>query len=349
MTSLMESEASSVPEIIATQLESNQLLWQNIADQFRKKQPDFVMTLARGSSDHASTFAKYLFEIRLGLMTCSVAPSVFTLYNSTVDHAKSVVFGISQSGKSPDLYETMQTIRQSGALGISLVNNENSSLADVSDFVVPLRAKAELSVAATKSYIASLVALVQFVAVYSRDQNLLNALDRLPGVLSEATKLDWSGCYDYLVPAKNAYVIGRGYGFPVAEEAALKFKETAGLHAEAFSSAEVLHGPFALVEPSFSTFVFAQNDETLKGTKDIISKMTSLGAKTMVALSETRDRSLRTGLNCSLVLPLPESLHPLLDPIVSIQAFYMMVANLAILRGKNPDKPRNLKKVTETR
>lgn len=346
---LMEQEAGSTPAKIADQLKANLSLWKAIVAEIKQKEPSFAMTVARGSSDHAATFAKYVLETQLGLMTCSAAPSVFTLYDTPYQNNKSVVLGLSQSGQSPDLCETLSRATESGAVTLALVNEKDSPLAESARFVVPLHAGKERAVAATKSYIASLVALVQFTAVYKEDKVLLEALEKLPEALNQAANTDWSVCIDALLSANSAYVIGRGYGFSVAQEAALKFKETASIHAEAFSSAEVLHGPFALVKPQFPVLIFAQNDVSLKGTIELVSKMTSMGAATLFALPRIADMTLPVELSCSATLPLPESLHLLLDPIVSIQAFYMMAARLAVQRGMNPDQPDNLKKVTETR
>ena len=345
----MEQEASSTPEKISNQLKNNAPLWRSIITEVKRTNPAFAMTVARGSSDHAATFAKYGLETHLGLMTCSAAPSVFTLYDIPYPHKNSLVVGLSQSGQSPDLCETLSRATKAGALTLSLVNEQDSPLANSSRFVVPLHAGKEKAVAATKSYIAMLTALAQFIALYQEDDALLNALSRLPEVLSQAVDADWSACLSAFSLADSTYVIGRGYGFPIAQEAALKFKETSCIHAEAFSSAEVLHGPFALVKPEFPILVFAQNDATLKGTVELVSQMTSMGATTLLALPKKKDEPLSEALSCSFRLPLPESLHPLLDPIIGIQAFYMMAAKLAVHRGKNPDQPKNLKKVTETR
>lgn len=305
------------------------------------------MTIARGSSDHAASFAKYLIETQLGWVTASQAPSIITTYHSKLNLHNALVIGISQSGKSPDLCQTLSVAKASGALTVALVNQVDSPLAEIAEFVVPLHAGPEHAVAATKSYITALSALIQFVAIAKQDTVLNEALSALPDLLSQSLQMNWSAAVPELVPAVNALVLARGYGFPIAQEAALKLKETSVLHAEAFSSAEVLHGPFALMQPDFPVLQFLQDDASLSGSLALTERMTGLGANTLLAAPA----GLVSATECYAkhVLPLPKSVHPIIDPLMAIQAFYMMAADLACARGYNPDQPQNLKKVTETR
>ncbi len=344
---IMEQEALSAPKKIAKQLTENKEIWVKICNELKQTDPKYVMTIARGSSDHAATFAKYLFEVKMGLVTSSAAPSVYTIYNRSIASKHGIVMGISQSGQSPDLYETQRRATDMGASTIALVNHVDSPLAEASKYVVPLHAGDEHAVAATKSYVATLVALVQFAATYSEDKELLAALEKLPEALEKCCSLNWDSCIDSLQVTTDAYVIGRGFGYPIAQEAALKLKETSSIHAEPFSSAEVLHGPFALIKKQFPVLVFAQNDQSLQGVVEMTRRMTEMGARTLFAYPE-KER-LPESLICSSRLEMPKSLHPILDPILMIQAFYLMAAKLAIKRGLNPDKPENLQKVTSTR
>ncbi|MCF6807390.1 SIS domain-containing protein [Thiotrichales bacterium 19S9-12] len=344
MQSIMEKEAFSTPEKIQKQLRENVNLWQDIVDQMKQKPPSFALTVARGSSDHAATFAKYLFEINLQMVTASAAPSTMSIYNSSLQMEKAIVFAISQSGQSPDICQFFQSAIDAKAQTVALVNRRNSPLATMDTNIIPIWADKEVAVAATKSFITTLVALIQFVAIYKKDKALLHALDQLPEYLEACCFMDWSAAIEAFQTTTNTYITARGYGYPVAQEAALKLKETSNLHAEAFSSAELLHGPFALVKRHFPVLIFAQHDQSLKGTLDITKRMTELGAKTLFAIP-----SKVKNLISSTRLPMPESLHPILDPIMLIQAFYMMAAKLAKIRGYNPDKPENLMKVTETR
>lgn len=346
---LMELESRETPFMVERQLNDNQPILDALCQRIRQEPPEFVVTIGRGSSDHACTFAKYLFETRCQWVSASAAPSVTTLYHAKLDMEKALVIGISQSGKSPDICEMMQAARASGGLTVAIVNEANSPLAQSSEYVIPMRAGVEKAVAATKSYIASLVALTHLVATLTQDKTLLPLLPLLPEKLNEAIGLDWSDALKTLQPISRTFVIARGYGFPIAQEAALKLKETTGIQAEAFSAAEVLHGPFALVRSGQPFILFAQNDSTIEGVIEMASRILSQGGIPLIATArDLKCLDAHMALK-KFLLDLPESLHPILDSIVTIQAFYCMVARLAVARGYNPDAPLNLKKVTETR
>ena len=338
---IMYQEALSAPSKVAKQLQHNTAIWQEICAYLKAHKPTFAATVARGSSDHAATYAKYLLESKVGLITASIAPSIYTIYQSQPRVANGLFLGISQSGRSPDLVQSFLAVKDQ-ATSIALVNVEDSPLADAARFAVPLLAGEEKAVAATKSYICALTALAQFIAIYTEDKVLQEALYVLPEYLDEAAKLDWQVVIDALQEAQDAYVIGRGYGYAIAQEAALKLKETACLHSEPFSSAEVLHGPFALIKKAFPTLVFAQNDASAKGTIELAQKMHKMGANVMFAMPGS------PAIDVTHNLATTKSLHPLLDPILLIQSFYTMAAKLATARGLNPDQPQNLNKVTQT-
>lgn len=346
MTTLMEQEARSSARVVSRQMLENDSVWSAVCHELRAERVTHAMTIARGSSDHAATYAKYLLETTLGIPTVSAAPSVLTLYKSPLRLENSVVIAISQSGQSPDIVECLKMANDAGAITIAIVNQVVSPLADVAKYVIPQWAGEEKSVAATKSYIASLTALVQFIAILKNDQVLCDALGELPERLKGAMNSDWTPAIDYLQEQSETLVVARGYGYPIAQEAALKFKETSSLHAESFSTAEVLHGPFALVKPDYPVMLMTQNDACYDSVLELSRQILSCGAKPLFVAPEDKAPS---ASDCSLYLPLPQSLHPMLDPIMAIQAFYMMAAKLAVARGYNPDQPPNLQKVTETR
>jgi glucosamine--fructose-6-phosphate aminotransferase (isomerizing) len=337
----MFREAQEAAGCVRRQLQANAPRMSALGAKLRAMAPRAVVTLGRGSSDHAATFAQYLIETRLGVMTSSAAPSVSSLYNATPDMTGVVVLAISQSGKSPDLLGAIEGAKAAGAFVIAFVNDETSPAAALADEVAPLGAGPELSVAATKSYICSLSAIVQLVAFWTEDQALSAALSGLPAQLEAAWALDWTPALEVLVPATNLYVIGRGVGFGVALEAALKFKETCGLHAEAFSSAEVRHGPMALVGEGFPVLAFSQNDQSRAGVDELVTEFVSRGAKVMAAFEGGE------APEGALLLPALDA-HPVIEPILSIQSFYRMVNALALARGFDPDHPPHLNKVTET-
>ncbi|MBV8342247.1 MAG: SIS domain-containing protein, partial [Gammaproteobacteria bacterium] len=261
----MYREAAQAPDAVREQLQANAASVRSLAERLRAQPPRAVVTCARGSSDHAATFARYLIETRLGLLTSSAAPSVSSVYAAAPDLSGTLMLAISQSGASPDLLAAVSSARAAGARIVALVNTEASPLAQLADDLLPLRAGEERSVAATKSFIASLAAVVQLVASWSRDAQLSAALEQAPELLRGAWQLDWSAAVTRLTSARDLYVVGRGLGLAVAQEAALKLKETCSLHAEALSAAELRHGPMALVQRGFPLLIFTQDDETRAG------------------------------------------------------------------------------------
>lgn len=344
----MEKESRQAPEIVTRQIEKNTKVMQEICKTLHKTPPGFVMTIGRGSSDHACTYAKYLFETKLNTVTSSAAPSVATIYNSDLKLKGSLVVGVSQSGKSPDICEMMRTAQQKGAVTVAIVNEVNSPLAQAARFVIPMLAGKEQAVAATKSYIASLTALAQLTALWSQDKLLLCGIKELPEKLQNVLAMDWSHAIPMFKNIDNTLVLARGYGFPIAQEAALKFKETAGIQAESFSAAEVLHGPFALVQKKRPYLLFTQQDRSIDSVIALAKKIKNLGGKSIIAIAANRYTNKYLQSIGELILPLPKTEHPACDPIVVIQAFYVMVARLAVIRGYNPDQPSNLQKVTKT-
>jgi glucosamine--fructose-6-phosphate aminotransferase (isomerizing) len=335
----MHAEAAETADAVARQFAANAAVIDALVARLKRQPPSFIVTCARGSSDHAATYGKYLFETTLGLVTASASPSVGSVYAVKPQLDGALFIAISQSGKSPDLLRNAEIAKSAGAQVVALVNVADSPLAQLADTVIPLHAGPENSVAATKSYLCSLAALLQLTARWSGDAALLAAVEKLPDALREAWKQDWSPLVSGLRLANNLFVLGRGLGLAAAQEAALKFKETCGLHAEAFSSAEVKHGPMAIVNAEFPVLVFAQDDSTGDGTAAVAEEFRKRGAPVWLA---------RPGAYGVGVLPLPASLHPACTPLLTIQAFYGAVNALAVARGHNPDVPPHLNKVTET-
>lgn len=335
-------EAGEAASVVAAQLAANARKIEALAERLRSNPPRVVVTCARGSSDHAATFARYLIETKAGVLTSSAGLSVSSVYEASPNLEGALVLAISQSGKSPDLLAAVTAAKAAGGYAVALVNVADSPLAQLADAVIPLHAGPELSVAATKSYIAALAAITQLIAAWTQDEDLTAALASLPTALAQAWALDWSAAVERLKLARNLYVLGRGVGFAVALEAALKFKETCGLHAEAFSAAEVLHGPMALVKDGFPTLVFAQNDESRASVEAMARDLAERGADVLLAAP------VEPGKNA-----LPDALptvanHPVLEPILMIQSFYRMANALSVARGYDPDSPPHLNKVTET-
>jgi glucosamine--fructose-6-phosphate aminotransferase (isomerizing) len=277
-------------------------------------------------------------ETRCGVLTSSAAPSVSSVYSAQPELRDALCLAISQSGRSPDLLAAATAARAAGAVVVALVNAEDSPLAARADHVIRLHAGPELSVAATKSHVASLAAILHLVAEWQGDAELETALETLPAGLERAWQLDWQAAVLPLREARNLFVLGRGLGLCVAQEAALKFKETCRLHAEGMSAAELRHGPMALVQAGFPVLLFAQDDGTRDSSVALAAELAASGAAVIVAGCDSPG---------ALVLPTIDA-DPVVQPILLIQSFYRMVETLARARGMDPDHPPHLRKITET-
>ncbi|WP_025597853.1 SIS domain-containing protein [Burkholderia sp. WSM2230] len=334
----MLKEALASAETVAAQLTDTSRV-EALAARLAEKPRHVALTVARGSSDHAASYFASLTMSRLGVPVASLPMSVATLQQAPLQVRDQLALAFSQSGKSPDLVGTMQALRAAGALTVAAVNAPASPLADACEWHLPLAAGPELSVAATKSYIAMLSISAQLVAHWQSDAALLGALNTLPDALQAAGKLDWSKAVDELRGIERMIVIGRGLGLAIAQEAALKLKETSGIQAEAFSSAEVRHGPMELIDRDYPLLVFAPRGPEQAGLLQLARDMQARGARVLLAApSDVAEAT----------LPLATTAHAALDPIAAILSFYVMAAGLAAARGRNPDAPRHLNKVTET-
>jgi glucosamine--fructose-6-phosphate aminotransferase (isomerizing) len=334
----MFAEAAEAPEVVARQLAANDSLVGELAERLRRDPPRGVVTYARGSSDHAATFAKYVLETRVGVLTTSAAPSIASVYGEGPDVSGMLALAISQSGKSPDILAAVSAAKSRGAQTVALVNAVDSPLADLCDVAIPLHAGAEQSVAATKSYIAALSALIHLASKWSGDGSLAGALETAPELLRAAWRCDWSHLTRGLAGVRGLFVVGRGPGFAIAQEAALKLKETCQIQAEAFSAAEVRHGPMALLGPGFPVLAFRQSDESGLGIDALVQDVQSRGAPVFIAGGDSAEANR---------LPVP-SAHPLIEPMLQIAAFYRAANAISLVRGLDPDRPPHLTKVTET-
>jgi glutamine---fructose-6-phosphate transaminase (isomerizing) len=334
----MLKEALASNETVAAQLADTSRV-AALAAKLAEQQRHVALTVARGSSDHAASYFASLTMSRLGVPVASLPMSVATLQQAPLQVRDQLALAFSQSGKSPDLVGTMQALREAGALTVAAVNAPASPLADACEWQLPLVAGPELSVAATKSYIAMLSISAQLVAHWQKDAELLGALNSLPDALEHAGRLDWSKAVDELRDVERMIVIGRGLGLAIAQEAALKLKETSGIQAEAFSSAEVRHGPMELIDRDYPLLVFAPRGPEQAGLLQLAHDMRARGARVLLAAPDDVAEA---------SLPLASTAHAALDPIAAILSFYVMAAGLAAARGRNPDTPRHLNKVTET-
>ena len=335
----MLEEALSAAECVDLQLSNDVERYAELGRKLRSTNFDTALTIARGSSDHAANYCAYLIMARIGRVVASLPMSLITLNRAPIETRDTLAIAISQSGQSPDVVDPIRYFRNGEATTIALVNDLDSPLAQAAEWAMPLHAGRELSVAATKSFITSLVAGARLVAQWQNDPEMLEGLTALPEALRQATQVDWTGALEVLAPARNIMVVGRGISFPIALEAALKLKETSALQAEAFSGAEIKHGPMALIEDGYPLLIFATRGPTQASVLQLAAEMRTRGAKVILAApADVPGRD----------LTLPVASTPDLDPIVAVQAFYIMAAHLSKARGMDPDHPRHLSKVTKT-
>jgi glucosamine--fructose-6-phosphate aminotransferase (isomerizing) len=332
---LMARETAETAAVVERQLAANAAALAELARRLRSEPPSVVVTCARGSSDHAATYGKYVIETLLGVPVASAAPSVSSLYDSPVQARGALVLAISQSGRSPDLLATVEAYRTAGAHVVALVNDADSPLAEAAGTLLPLYAGPELAVAATKSCIGAMAGLAAIAAAWSSDAAIAKALTTLPRMLDQALTLDWSAAGDVLRPAKQMFVLGRGYSFGIAQEAALKLKETCAIQAEPFSSAEVRHGPMRVIDKGFPVLAFATSDMAGADVASTAREFGQWGAVPLVA-------------GQGGALPIVTG-HPALEPIAMLASFYRLAEQLSLELGMNPDAPPGLAKVTKTR
>ncbi len=336
---IMRKETEETASVVETLLSAEVATLAEIGRLFSERRPAVVTTAARGSSDHAATFFKYLCEIIAGIPVASIGPSVASVYGTKLQLGNAVHFTVSQSGASPDIVALQRAARDGGAVTVAVVNEMESPLARQADIVLGLHAGPERSVAATKSCISAAAALAAVTASITGDEALKAALARLPASLAVSTSLSDRAFVNWLAGAGSVYVCGRGTGFAVALEAALKAKETCGIHAEAFSLAELMHGPMRLVESGFPILAFLGQDAAQERNVEALNRLTAIGGDVLaIGSGARRERGIAT----------VTSGHGLVDPLVGLAAFYSLIEQVALARGLDPDKPHNLKKVTET-
>ncbi|WP_127900623.1 SIS domain-containing protein [Solirhodobacter olei] len=340
MTTHMQAEVEEIPAATARFLAAMGPAAAEAGAAIRARGPSLVATVARGSSDHAATYLKYAIELSAGLPVASIGPSVASVYHRRLKLDGAVCLGISQSGKSPDIVEMMKSAADAGALTLALTNVAGSPLAAAAGHALSLEAGPEKSVAATKSFVTSVAAGLLLLAEWQQDAALKAAVEALPDAFTRALACDWSPLADRLVRAQSLYVLGRGPGFAIANEMALKCKETSGLHAESYSAAEVLHGPAAIVQERFPVLALGVEDAALPGVIATAERLAGQGADVFLtapgAKAPVRE------------LPSVTGLHPLVAPLVLVTTFYAFIEALARRRGFDPDSPPHLNKVTET-
>jgi len=335
----MRTEIEEIPVAVERLLTEGWSAIEAAAHAARAADPAFIVTVARGSSDHACTYLKYASELLAGLPVASIGPSVASIYKAQLKLRNVMCISVSQSGKSPDIVEMAKACERDGALTFALTNNPASPLASASAYTLDIHAGPELSVAATKTFLNSALAGILMLALWKKDDKLLAAIRALPEKLAQAAELDWPEVREAIGSTRSLFTLGRGTTLAMSNEAALKFKETCQLHAESYSSAEVMHGPVSIVEDAFPVLGFAAGDAAEAALAETADALSRKGARVFATTS---------AVSKAAMLPHVRTGHPLLDPLPLIVSFYAMVEAFATSRGIDPDTPRHLNKVTET-
>lgn len=343
MASLFEAEAAEIPRLAAAQFRRLQRELAPIVARLDALSPMLLATIARGSSGHAAAFAAYLAALRLRLPTASLPPSLASVYGTTLRLERACVLAVSQSGESPDLNLSLAHAKAGGALTLGLLNQGSSALARAVDVALEIGAGPELATAASKSFMLSVTAGLHLVAAWARDATLLAALEGFPQAMERFRPVEWGDALDLFAGADDVFVIGRGAALPIAQELALKLKEVCGIHAEALSAAELLHGPISISGAQRPAIVLAGDDRSQPSVQEAVSRLCAAGTPVMMMSGDARPVGA-----AARVVRIADAGHPMLQPLSALYAAYPLVADLGRARGRDPDRPPQLTKVTRT-
>jgi glutamine---fructose-6-phosphate transaminase (isomerizing) len=342
--SIMLQEIAEQPAALEKTLKEERIKVDQIATSLRERNIDLIVIVARGSSDNAALFGRYLIEITTGIPVSLAAPSVYTLYDARLKLNRALVIGVSQSGEGEDINRVLEQCRKYGAFTLGITNEPNSTMVGIVDDILLMHGGKEQSVAATKTFTGQMALFYLIANALADKTNRLNyAL--IPEYTSRALELRpvVEEIVRRYVFMENCVVVGRGLLYANAYELALKLMETCYVVAERFSSADILHGPLAMIERHFPIILFAQPGVTLEGTRALIDRLRELKADT---LAITADKEL--GSLCSEQIIMAEDIEEFLAPIPYIVPGQLFAALLAEAKGLNPDTPRSLSKVTRT-
>jgi glucosamine--fructose-6-phosphate aminotransferase (isomerizing) len=343
MTSLLEQEILSQPEVISRLLERETRHIEQIAAQLPAF--DYVLIAARGSSDHAATYAKYAWTTLAGYPVALAAPSILTMYKAAPRLAGALVVGISQSGQSLDIIEVLEAGKRQGRPTLAITNDGASPLAAMANHVVELHAGPERSVAATKTYTAQLAVMALFAATLSRDSQHLAPLQQLPGAIEATLQLtpEIAQRVERYRSMNRCVIIGRGYNYATSFELALKLKELTYVMATAYSSADFRHGPIATIETGSPVFLVMPAGATFDDMLNLAGELLQRSAELLVISESKQALSLAT-----TAFPIAPGVPEWLSPLTAIIPGQLFALHLALAKGLNPDVPRGLQKVTRT-
>lgn len=343
MTSLLEEEIASQPDVVARLLEREAGRVRQIVSQL----PEFsyVLIAARGTSDHAATYAKYAWGSLAGLQVALATPSLYTLYKTPPRIRGALVVAVSQSGESPDIVAVLEEGERQGCPTLAITNNGSSPLASVADHVIELHAGPERSVAATKTYTAELAVMALLAAAWNRSEERLVELQRVPDALERTLQGGESVAghaerYRYM---ERCHIIGRGYNYSTSLELALKLKELTYVMASGYSPADFRHGPIATVESGLPVVLIMPAGKVFDDMLALAGELQRRGSELLVISDVEAARPV-----ARTMLPLTESVPEWLSPITSIVPGQLLALHLTLAKDLDPDTPRGLRKVTRT-
>ena len=342
--SLMLAEIAQQPDVIARTIEREGPRIAAYAAHLQARPPRMIVMVARGSSDNAALFGRYLIEMSTGIPVSMAAPSIHTLYRRRLDLRDTLVIGVSQSGEGVDINMVLESAKKSGASTLAITNEAKSTMAGLADETFVIQAGRERSVAATKTYTGQLL-LFHLLAKSLSPSLAQLEVERLPELAAQSLTLqpEIAALVERYAYLDRCVVVGRGLQYANAYEFSIKLMETCYIVAERFSGADFLHGPIALVEPRFPVFVLAQPGPTLKGSRELLTRLKGLGAETLVVSSEESICKLATR-----AIRIPSKIEETLTAIPYIIPAQLFAGLLAATRGLSPDQPRSLTKVTRT-
>ncbi len=344
--SYLYKEIQQQPEVLARLLVKEKNVIQALAAEIKRREIDHIVIAARGTSDNAGRYAQYLLGAVNRLTVGLATPSLFSVYKQPPKFGNALVLGISQSGKSPDIVAVLAEAQRQGVLTAVITNEPESDLGQQAEFVINQQAGDEQAVAATKTYTSQLAAIALLSATLADNIDMKTALAQIPEMVAETLGMESEIApitqrYRYM---RDCVIIGRGYNYATAFETSLKLKELTYIIAEPYSSADFMHGPLALVEPGFPAMVIAPSGLMLPELKKFIETLKTREAETIVISDDAEALAM-----ARIPLALPRSVPEWLSPLIAIVPGQLFAMHLTDVRDYDPDHPRGLRKVTETR
>jgi glucosamine--fructose-6-phosphate aminotransferase (isomerizing) len=342
----MSKEIFEQPKSILSSIEKNDILIKKLVEKIRHSDINHVIISARGTSDHAAIYAKYLIEINLGLPVTLAAPSVFTMYEKTLKLNNSLVIGISQSGQAEDVLSVLLEANKQNLITVSITNNENSKLANNSKYHLYCNVGEEKSVAATKTFTSQIGLIVLLVASWANDVKLIESIYNLPEGIEKTLSYTYENKnkFERYRFMNECFVLARGINYSIALESALKLQETNYVKAKAYATSDFYHGPYAMIDKDMPVLIFAPKGPSFKNTMEMLNKLKESKAEPIII---TNDQKLLTKNPSSYKIP--ETSNDIISAFYNVVVAQSFACELSQIKGLNPDNPRSLSKVTITK